>query len=142
MAYEKFVGFDTTTILSSFLQGSLSFDPKAIVSVILLMILRTYTSFIITLGAVFLGMGIAGKVYIRRLNKNTKSETRTDKKSEKEFKEEKTKKEKPKEKQTKEEEEEVYKHRDRSTKEILDELEVMHKNKMKEKSEKSRKFFR
>lgn len=138
MAYEKFVGFDTTSILSSFLQGSLSFDPKAIVSVVLLMILRTYTSFIVTLGALFLGIGIAGKVYIRRLRKTTKSETRTDKKSEKDVKVEKTKIEKPKEKQTKEEEEEAYKHRDRSTKEILDELEEMHKKKTKEK-EKSEK---
>ena len=135
MAYEKFVGFDTTTILSSFLQGSLSFDPKAIISVVLLMILRTYTSLIVTLGAVFLGIGIAGKVYIRRLKKIAKSETRTDKKSEKEVKEEKTKKEKPKEKQTKEEEEEAYKHRDRSTKEILDELEEIHKKKVSKKDE-------
>ena len=100
MAYEKFVGFDTTPILSSVLQGSLSFDPKAIISVVLLMILRTYTSFIVTLGAVFLGAGIAGKICIRRLNKNTKSEARTDKKSENNAK---TKKENPKEIQTKEE---------------------------------------
>ncbi len=132
MAYGKFVGFDTTPILSSFLQGSLSFDPKAIVSVILLMILRTYTSFIVALGTVFLGAGIAGKVYIRRLNKNAKSEAIAYKKLENGVKEEKTKKEK----QTKEEEEEAYKHRDRSTKEILDELEEMHKKKMREKSEK------
>ena len=132
MAYEKFVGFDTTPILSSVLQGSFSFDPKAIASVVLLMILRTYTSFIVTLGAVFLGAGIAGKIYIRRLNKN--SETIADKKSEKRVKEE-TKKEKPKEKQTKEEEEEAYKHRDRSTKEILDELEEIHKKKSSKKEE-------
>jgi len=111
MAYEKVVGFDTTQILSSFLQGSLSFEPKAIASVVLLMILRTYTSFIVTLGAVFLGIGIAGKVYIRRLKKNKK------------------------EKQTKEEEEGAYRHRDRSTKDILDELEDMHKKKIKEKDE-------
>ncbi len=132
IAYQKFFGFDTTSILSSFLQGSLSFDPRAIISVVLLMILRTYTSFIITLGAVFLGIGIAGKVYIRRLKENTKSGTRTDKKSETIAK---TKKEKPKEKQTKEEEEEAYKHRDRSTKEILDELEEMHKKKASKKEE-------
>ena len=130
IAYEKFVGFDTTPILSSFLQGSLSFDPKAIVSVILLMLLRTYTSFIVTLGAVLLGIGIAGKIYIRRLKKSTKSETRADKKSEKAAK---TKEEKLEEKQTKEEEEEAYRHRDRSTKEILDELEEIHKKKINKK---------
>ena len=123
MAYEKFIGFDTTPILSSFLQGSLSFDPKAIVSVVLLMVLRTYTSFIITLGIVFLGVGIAGKIYIRRLNKQgLKSEARADKKSEKTAK-------------TKKEEEEAYRHRDRSTKEILDELEDMHKKKVSKKDE-------
>ena len=130
IAYQNFFGFDTTSILSSFLQGSLSFDPRAIISVVLLMILRTYTSFIITLGAVFFGIGIAGKVYIRRLKENTKSGTRTYKRSETSAK---TKKEKPKEKQTKEEEEEAYKHRDRSTKEILDELEEIYKKKISKK---------
>lgn len=135
IGYEKFVGFDTTPILSSVFQGSLSLEPKAIISVILLMVLRTYTSFIITLGAVCLGVGIAGKVYIRRLEKQSlKAGAKTDKKSEKEVKEEKTKIEKPsKEKQSKEETEEAYKHRDRSTKEILDELDEMHKKKMNEK---------
>lgn len=134
MAYEKFVGFDTTPILSSILQGSFSFEPKAIISVVLLMILRTYSSFIVALGAVFLGAGIAGKVYIRRLEKQSlKTVAKTDKQPEKLVKE-KIKKEKPsKEKQTKEEMEEAYRHRDRSTKEILDELEEIHKKKMKEK---------
>jgi len=131
IAYEKFIGFDTTPILSSVLQGSFSFDPKAIASVVLLMVLRTYTSFIVALGAVFLGAGIAGKVYIRRLNKTAKPEARTYQKSEKV----KAEKEKPKEKKTKEEEEEDYRHRDRSTKEILDELDEIHKKKSNKKNE-------
>gem|GEM_PF-2331760 len=131
IAYEKFVGFDTTPVLSSILQGSFSFEPKAIISVVLLMILRTYTSFIVTLGVVFLGAGIAGKVYIRILNKAAKPEPRADKKPKKKAEEEKS--EKPKEKLAKEEEEEAYKHRDKSTKEILDELDEMHRKKQKEK---------
>ena len=63
MAYARFVGFDTTTILLSIIQGSFGFDIKAIASVVLLLILRNYTSFIIALGFAFLGIGIAGKVY-------------------------------------------------------------------------------
>ena len=127
MAYGELVGFDTTPILSSILQGSLSFDANAIASVVLLMILRTYTGFIVTLGFVFLGTGIAGKVYIRRLkNQGLKAGVKTDKKPEKAAT---TKKEK----QTKEDADEAYKHRDRSAKEILEELEEMHRKKMKDK---------
>ena len=129
MAYARFVGFDTTAILLSIVQGSLSFDVKAVASVVLLLILRNYTSFILILGFTFLGIGIAGKVYSWKL-KRQKAEPR------KEVKEEKSKKEKPaKEKLTKEEEDEAYMHRDRSAKEILDELEDMHRKKMKEKPE-------
>ena len=86
IAYEKFVGFDTTPILSSILQGSFSLEPKAIISVVLLMILRTYSSFIVALGAVFLGVGIASKVYIRKLGKSSKPDAKSYKKSEKEGK--------------------------------------------------------
>ena len=93
----------------------------------MLMILRTYTGFIVTLGFVFLGTGIAGKVYIRRLkNQGLKAGVKTDKKPEKAAT---TKKEK----QTKEDADEAYKHRDRSAKEILEELEEMHRKKMKDK---------
>ena len=104
MAYGKFVGFDTTPILSSILKGSFSFDIKAIISVVLLLILRTYTIFILTLGFVFLGAGIAGKAYAwkqKRKNKSTdmnkktsKEETKEKAKNEKESKDEKTDKNK------------------------------------------------
>ncbi len=117
IVYSKLVGFDTTPLLSSILQGSFSFDIKAIISVILLMILRTYTSFIIMLGGVFLGVGIAGKFYGWKLKrKDNTPQIKTDK-----------------EKKTKKELEEEYRHRDRTTKEILDELEEMHKKRIKEK---------
>ena len=133
IAYSKLVGFDTTPLLSSIFQGSFSFDIKAIISVILLMILRTYTSFIIMLGGVFLGIGIAGKVYGWRL-KRKENIPKIKPEKDKKLKEEKTTEERPaKEKKTKEELEEEYRHRDRTTKEILDDLEDMHKKKMKEK---------
>ena len=133
MAYSKFVGIDTTPILSTIFSGSFSFDAKAVISVVLLMILRTYSSFIVALGAIFLSAGIVGKAYGFMLKRKGKAaEAKPDGKSNKKAKENKADKEKPaKEKQTKEEEDEAYKHRDRSTKEILDELEEMHKKKAK-----------
>ena len=133
IAYDKFVGIDTTPILATILSGSFSLDAKAIISVILLMMLRTYSSFIITLGILFLSVGIGGKIYNWKLKRQRKT-VETKKKSEKE--------EPKKAKAAKEEKiklkkddaaDEAYKHRDRSTKEILDELEEMHKKKIKEK---------
>lgn len=133
LVYGRLAGFDTTPILLSILQGSFSLDINAIISVVLLMILRTYTLLIIALGIAFLGIGIAGKVYIWKSRKEIKTtETKTKKKSEKDKKE--TKKDKPDKKQTKEEEEEAYKHRNRTTKEILDELEDIHKKKTQKKN--------
>ncbi len=126
LAYDKFVGIDTTSLLGIFFQNTIGFDPKAILSVILLMLLRTYNSFIITLGITFLGLGVAGKAYSWKLKRQSEIiEIKTEKKTKKE------KKAKVNEEQTKEEIEEAYKHRDRSTKEILDELEEMHKKKSK-----------
>lgn len=140
MMYDKFVGIDTTPILATIFGGNLQFGAKAIMSIVLLMVLRTYSSFIVALGAAFLGIGIAGKVYSWRLKKQSKtSGAKTEKKPEKgkKGKEDQIKKERSSdEKQTKEEVEEAYRHRDRSTKEILDELEEMHKKKIKEKENK------
>lgn len=136
IAYDKFVGINTTPILATVLGGSFSLDARAIISVILLMILRTYTSFIITLGILFFGIGVAGKFYSCRLKKQSKkTETKEEKKSEKEQpkKAKATKEEriKSKNKEKDEDVDEAYKHRDRTTKEILDELEEMHKKKIK-----------
>ena len=126
LAYDKFVGIDTTSLLGIFFQNAIGFDPKAILSVVLLMLLRTYNNFIITLGIIFLGFGVAGKAYSWKLKRQSEAtETKTEKKTEKE------KKAKISEEQTKEEMEEAYKHRDRSAKEILDELEEIHKKKSK-----------
>jgi len=146
MLYNKFVGFDTTPIISSMLQGSFSFDMKAIISVVLLLILRTYTSFILTLGVIFLGAGIAGKVHIWRLKRINKSPD-TNKKAAKEETKEKIVEEKQEKKPKKiklskkeiiemgEEAAEREKHRDRTTKEILDELDEIHEKKVKEKKD-------
>ena len=133
LAYGKFVGFDTTPVLSAIFSGNFSFDAKAIISVVLLMVLRTYSSFIIALGGIFLGAGIVGKIYGFMLKRKGKSsEAKPDEKLNKKAKEDRSDKEKPaKEKQTKEDEDEAYRHRDRSTKEILDDLEEMHKKKAK-----------
>jgi len=80
-AYDKFVGIDTTPLLASILGGNLHFDPKAIISVILLLILRTYSSLIIALGVIFLSIGVAGKVYSWRLRRQSKkAEAKSDKK--------------------------------------------------------------
>lgn len=62
--YDKFVGIDTTSILQGMF-GFGVFDPKALLSVVLLMFLRTYNSFIITVGILFLAAGIVGKVYMK-----------------------------------------------------------------------------
>ena len=125
MAYDNLVGIDTTPLLETILGSSFSLDIKAIVSLVLLLLLRTYTHFIITLGIIFTAIGIAGKVYSWKLKRqSSKPEPKEDKK----IKEEKSKKEKPaKEKQTKEEEDEAHRHKNKTTKEILDELEDMHK---------------
>lgn len=131
MAYDKLVGIDTTSLLETILGNGLSLDIKAIVSLVLLLLLRTYSNFIILLGIIFIAIGTGGKVYSWRLKRqSTKPESEGDEM----IKEKKSKKEKTsKEKQAKEEEEDAYKHRDRTTKEILEELEEVHKKKIKEK---------
>src|SRR3989344_3106584 len=124
IAYDKLAGIDTTPILSSILQGTFSLNVKAIISVILLMILRTYTSFIIVLGIIFLGAGVAGKAYGLELRKQSKEpETKTEKKPEKE----EIKKTKEAKKRTELEVDKWDRERKRTTKEILDELEEMHR---------------
>jgi len=71
-AYGKFIGIDTTPVLGSMFGSGSIFDFKAILSVILLMSLRTYNSLIITLGIIFLAVGIAGKVYVFGLKRKSK----------------------------------------------------------------------
>ena len=134
LAYQKFIGFDTTPILSSLFGAGNVFDFKAIASVILLLFLKTYNNLIITTGIVLLVIGIAGKVYSWKLKKESKTtEAKTEKKSGKEeskkakaTKENKTKKGKGKE----EDADEADKRRHRSAKEILDELDEMHRKKI------------
>jgi len=121
LAYEKFIGFDTTPILSSLFGAGNVFDFKAIASVILLLFLRTYNNFIIFMGILFLSVGVAGKVYSWKLKKQgRKAETKTEKKLEKRAKKFKEAKKDKK-----------GRDRKRTAKEILDELEETHKRKTK-----------
>ena len=72
LVYDKFAGIDTTPILGSIFGAGASFNAHAIISVILLLFLRTYNSFIITLGIIFLAVGIAGKLFKVFSKKETK----------------------------------------------------------------------
>jgi len=112
MLYDKFAGIDTTPILASILGGSFLFNAKAIISVILLIILRVYTSLIVSIGFVFLGVGIGAKL-CNWLAKKRELEWPTHKKS--------------KEAKVSEKEKRREREREKSTKDILDELENMHK---------------
>lgn len=117
MLYDKFVGINTTPILATIFSGNMQLGAKAIISVVLLMILRTYSGFIIVLGFLFLGIGIGGKIFSWKSRKQSKKlEEKPDKKSKKD-------------KENYEDADEAYKHRDRTTKEILEELEEMHRKK-------------
>lgn len=118
--YEKFEGIDTTPILASILGGGVSFDAKAVISVILLAILRTYTSLIITLGFIFLGTGVGGKLHGWLAKKRELGEPAS----------KKAKEAKVSEKEKRREQE-----REKSAKDILDELEEMHKKRVREKKE-------
>ena len=73
LVYDKLVGIDTTSILGNLFGAGTIFDAKAVLSVILLLFLRTYTSFILTLGVIFLIVGIAGRVYQVILKRRTKT---------------------------------------------------------------------
>jgi hypothetical protein len=63
LAYEKFFGFDTTPVLGSMFGSGNLLDPKAMISVILLMFLRTYNAFIITIGIILLTAGTVSKTH-------------------------------------------------------------------------------
>ena len=134
IVYNKFAGIDTTPILSSILQANFSLNVKAIISVMLLMILRTYTSLIIASGIIFLGVGVAGKIYIWELRKQSKEpEPKAEKNPEKGG----DKKNKEIKKETELEADKNGRGRKRTTNEILEELEEIHKKRMKEKERES-----
>lgn len=63
LIYDKFVGIDTTPILGSIFGVGNFVEPRAIISVILLLFLRTYNAFIITIGIVFLAVGTVIKTH-------------------------------------------------------------------------------
>src|SRR3989338_474355 len=71
LLYDKLVGIDTTSILMSMF-GLGGFDLKSILSVVLLLFLRTYNGSIITIGIVFLGIGAAVKIHGKFWRKDKK----------------------------------------------------------------------
>lgn len=121
IAYDKFVGIDTTPLLSAVLGKGISFDAKAIISVGLLIILRTYSSFIIMLGILLLGIGIAGKVYSFMLKRKGKNKEREQEKD--------VFKKKSKAKRSSDKKDERDAENEKVTKDDLDELEEMQKKK-------------
>lgn len=74
IAYEKFVGFDTSSMLESIFGNGNIFGLKSAISLIMLVFLRTYSKFIVTLGIIFLALGIAGKIYFLMHKKEEKAE--------------------------------------------------------------------
>jgi hypothetical protein len=62
MAFNLFLGVDTSPILSSIF-GDGVIKPSAILSVVILLFLRTYNAFILILGTILLGIGVSGKGY-------------------------------------------------------------------------------
>lgn len=72
ITYDKLNFIDTSSVLGSIFGEVNMFEPKVVISLVILMFLRTYNSFIITLGIVFLGIGIAGKVYTAKLKRELK----------------------------------------------------------------------
>lgn len=62
LAYDKFVGIDTSSILGSIFSIEPRFDIQGIISILLIMFLKIYNTFIIMLGFVFLSLGISGKI--------------------------------------------------------------------------------
>ena len=116
MIYTKLAGIDTTSLLSTVTGGGAGFDIKELINLILLMILRTYTSLIIALGAVFLSIGIIGKIYAHKLKK-------------KESEPIKPKKAKSEDEELEEELDKKSKEKEKSMKEVLDELEEVQKKK-------------
>jgi len=64
LAYDSFIGIDTSPILDSVLSGQPSFEPKSILSLVMLMLLKTYNSTMLTLGVILLIIGIIGKIYL------------------------------------------------------------------------------
>ena len=84
LTYEKFVGFDTTPILGSMFGSENVLEPKSIISVILLMFLRTYNAFVIIMGIALLAAGTISKTYKKLFSKAaTEKMPKTGKKSKK-----------------------------------------------------------
>ncbi len=65
VAYDHFAGLDTTSILQSMFSFGYFPDLRSIFSVIILLLYRTFTPFIIVMGFIFFGTGISRILYRR-----------------------------------------------------------------------------
>jgi len=63
LAYDNYISIDTTSILGSLFGEGNIFDPNALISILLITFLKNYNKAIITLGIIFLIVGVIGKVY-------------------------------------------------------------------------------
>lgn len=76
IAYEKFIGFDTSSMLEGMFGNGNTLELKSAFSLILLVFLRAYSSFIVTLGIILLAIGTAGKIYFFMHKGKIKTETK------------------------------------------------------------------
>ena len=75
LAYDNFIGINTSSILEGIASGQPSLDPNTIISLVMVIILKTYNSSILILGAVLLVIGIAGKIltFFKKRNEEPKT---------------------------------------------------------------------
>ena len=74
LLYDKLVGIDTTNILATLIGQGTGFNPKDILNIIIIVILKTYNNLILVIGAFLLLIGSFGRIYSfimkKRYNKN------------------------------------------------------------------------
>lgn len=71
LVYDRFFSIDTSPILNSLFGNGNIFDFKALISVILVLFLKTYNTKILILGTIFVIIGIIGKISGFFLSKKT-----------------------------------------------------------------------
>lgn len=74
LIYDKFIGINTTNILATLIGQGSGFNPKDILNIILIVILKTYNNIILVIGTLLLLIGSSGRIYSfilkKRFNKN------------------------------------------------------------------------
>ena len=74
LIYDRLFGIDTTNILATLIGQGSGFNPKDILNIILIVILKTYNALILVIGTFLLFLGSSGRIYSfimkKRYNKN------------------------------------------------------------------------